>query len=323
MCRTVFNNDAGGDMTANMNRLANAGFKPAGSWRLAERGLELVLAEAMARQSNVLYAFVVDGALVYVGKTTQVLGKRMQGYKTPPASGEKGGLTNIKNNRNIVAALIEGHVVDIFVLCAPPEQRHGEFVVNLSARLEDRLIKALSPAWNGRPQKFAESAPVQVRHAAPTASFSQHSSTMHLPRSAGIPANPPSDGVHMTPTAETLIALALGLQGEALLTLSRKSPFRVEVVGNLLEFTPGSSRVPRRESRESVATILAQLAKTASFQMSDYSEVSFNASYVLALVKRWQKTDRELRSTWNRMRPANRIVWPPVLGALNPSLVRC
>jgi NAD-dependent SIR2 family protein deacetylase len=56
-------------------------------------------------------------------------------------------------------------------------------------------------------------------------------------------------------TAETLIAFARSLQGEALLTLSRKSLFRMEVVGNFLEFTPGSSHVPRRESGESVATI--------------------------------------------------------------------
>jgi len=51
--------------------------------------------------------------------------------------------------------------------------------------------------------------------------------------------------------------------------------------------TPGSSLTPRRESRDSVAAVLVRLAEIASFKMSDYKDLSFNASYVLALVKRW------------------------------------
>ena len=92
----------------------------------------------------------------------------------------------------------------------------------------------------------------------------------------------------MIPSAETLFAFARSQQGETLRTLQHKSPFRVKVVGDFLEITPDSSSAPRREGRDSVAAILVKLAETMSFKTSDYQKISFNASYVLALVKRWE-----------------------------------
>jgi hypothetical protein len=150
-------------MAINMIRLANAGFEPAGKWLLSQRRLELALHEAIAHERNVLYAFAVDGALAYVGKTTLSLRNRMQRYKTPPTNGKSGGSTNIKNNRNIVAALTNGHTVDIFILRAQLQQRHGEFLVNLAAGLEDNLIAELAPPWNGRPQTTAIAGKVRDR----------------------------------------------------------------------------------------------------------------------------------------------------------------
>jgi hypothetical protein len=94
----------------------------------------------------------------------------------------------------------------------------------------------------------------------------------------------------MIPSTEVLIAFARLVQDEPLQTLRRKSSFRVAVIGNNLEFTPNASPIPRQENNKRIATILTQLAKTNSFQKSDYAEISFNASYVLALVKLWQKS---------------------------------
>lgn len=142
-------------MTINLNRLTRIGFALAGKWLLAKGGLELALHDASARKSPILYAFAVDGALVYVGKTTLTLRERMQRYKTPPRSRESGGSTNIKNNRNIAAALVDGHVVEIYVLHVQRQERHGEFLVNLAAGLEDNLIEELNPPWNGRPKPAA------------------------------------------------------------------------------------------------------------------------------------------------------------------------
>jgi len=271
-----------------MSRLVKVGFECAGKWLLAEPGLQLILNGAMAQEKNVLYAFAVDGSLVYVGKTAQSLQKRMQGYKSPASNGDRGGSTNIKNNRNIITALGAGHTVDIFVLRSQAPQWHGDFEVSLSAGLEDSLISALSPPWNGRAQTAPLSILSPVRKVAPDAEQATNISANHQFTRAGTPANPVVQGASMTPSAETLFAFARSQQGETLLTLRRKTPFRVEVVGNFLEITPESSSAPRRESRDSIVAVLARLTKTASFQMSDYKDLSFNASYVLAMVKSWQ-----------------------------------
>jgi hypothetical protein len=106
--------------------------------------------EQFASARNVLYAFAVDGSLVYIGKTTVPLRDRLQRYKTPAKSAEKGGSTNIKNNRNILQSLSKGRAVEIFVLHCESRQEHGSFVVNLAAGLEDSLVADLSSPWNGR-----------------------------------------------------------------------------------------------------------------------------------------------------------------------------
>lgn len=93
----------------------------------------------------------------------------------------------------------------------------------------------------------------------------------------------------MNPSVESLMAFARAVEGESLQTLRRKTPFKVAVIGNDLEFTPGSSRTPRRENHAQITAVLGQFEKTGSFQMSDYRESSFNASYVLALVDHWQR----------------------------------
>jgi hypothetical protein len=133
-----------------LNRLLAIGFKPAGKWSLVNEVLRLTLEPDVMHEQNVLYAFAVNGNLAYVGKTTQSLMKRMQGYRSPASTAARGGSTNIKNNRNILHALSTGATVDIYALHALPSQAHGEFSVNLSAGLEDSLISALTPPWNGK-----------------------------------------------------------------------------------------------------------------------------------------------------------------------------
>lgn len=137
-------------MPIKLTRLTTVGFSLAGRWLLSGRGLELDLDEIIAGKRNVLYAFSVDGALSYIGKTASTLRSRMQGYKTPPGNSQNGGTTNIKNNRNILDALAKGKTVDIFALFDQSQQSHGEFFINLAAGLEDNLIRELSPPWNGR-----------------------------------------------------------------------------------------------------------------------------------------------------------------------------
>lgn len=275
-------------MAETLNRLLAIGFKPAGKWSLVNDVLRLTLEPAVMHEQNVLYAFAVDGKLAYVGKTTQSLIKRMQGYRSPASTAERGGSTNIKNNRNILSALSSGATVDIYALHALPSQAHGEFSVNLSAGLEDSLISALTPPWNGK--GTAINAPNAAN--LPTPSLKVTSPSPRLLPGAPPPKTSATQSPFVdcagVPSADALFGFCKTLQGETLRTMVRKTQFRVEVVESFLEITPASSGGARRESKATIAGVLARFDKTRSFQMSDYQDVSFNASYVLALVKAWQ-----------------------------------
>lgn len=137
-------------MPDKLARLTAIGFTQVGAWQLSGCGLAFNVTEDSTGCRSVLYAFTEDGALAYIGKTTGLLRDRLQRYKTPAKSSERGGSTNIKNNRNIFRALSLGMAVEVYVLQHAMTQEHGGFAVNFAAGLEDSLIAALSPPWNGR-----------------------------------------------------------------------------------------------------------------------------------------------------------------------------
>ncbi|NTV26488.1 MAG: GIY-YIG nuclease family protein [Chlorobiaceae bacterium] len=128
-----------------MKRLFDIGFQVVGHWILTDGILKFQL-DRMQNESNVLYAFVVDGDVKYIGKTTQLLNRRMYGYMKP---GPKQS-TNIKNRANILTLLEKGRVVLILALSDNGLHHYGDFHINLAAGLEDDLIAKLSPEWNGR-----------------------------------------------------------------------------------------------------------------------------------------------------------------------------
>lgn len=134
-----------------VNRLLEIGFQPAGHWLLGERGPTLHL-RALTESRNILYAFVTDGEVKYIGKTTQPLKARMLGYQRPAAT----QATNVRNNGNIHDLLRQGKAVDIFALPDNGLLHYGKFHVNLAAGLEDSLIATVRPEWNG--QRTAERA---------------------------------------------------------------------------------------------------------------------------------------------------------------------
>jgi len=92
----------------------------------------------------------------------------------------------------------------------------------------------------------------------------------------------------MFPTTDSLFAFVRSLGGEELATYKQHRPFKVSVNANALEFTPGSSSQPRVERREHVEAFLVRLGATGSLQPGQYHDITFNSSYLLALVRRWQ-----------------------------------
>lgn len=140
-----------------MNRLIEIGFQCVGHWKLDGDRPVCELTSQM-KTPNVLYAFVSNGEIKYVGKTSQPLKGRMAGYQNPGPTQS----TNIKNNENIKKLLDAGEAVDIFVLPDNGLLHYGGFHINLAAGLEDSLISDISPPWNGKYRESKSDSPINT-----------------------------------------------------------------------------------------------------------------------------------------------------------------
>lgn len=127
-----------------MRRLLQIGFEQVGSWRLRDQQLALELTR-MNGQRNVLYAFVENASVLYVGKTTGSLENRMGGYLRPHASQR----TNVRNNLALLQLLRAERAIDIYAWADPGMHRIGDFHLNYAAGLEDSIIRTVTPLWNG------------------------------------------------------------------------------------------------------------------------------------------------------------------------------
>ncbi|WP_338661318.1 GIY-YIG nuclease family protein [Pararoseomonas sp. SCSIO 73927] len=135
--------------------LLNTGFKDIGVWSESKDGkgieyhLDGINPEAdrlLLAERNALYAFVHGEKVNYVGKTARSILKRFVGYRKP----HKGQRTNWRCNEKIRELLARGETVRIYVFTPLSHLRYAEFEINLAAGLEDALIAAFDPPWNGR-----------------------------------------------------------------------------------------------------------------------------------------------------------------------------
>ncbi|HMR81585.1 MAG TPA: GIY-YIG nuclease family protein [Niabella sp.] len=126
-----------------MNRLLNIGFISVGHWMLNNDTIKYNLTSHHTT-SNVLYSFISNGEIRYIGKTKMQLSQRMYGYQNPGPS----QTTNIRVNKAIKNLLVENQPVDIFILTDNGLLKYGDFRINLAAGLEDTLIYKINPDWN-------------------------------------------------------------------------------------------------------------------------------------------------------------------------------
>jgi hypothetical protein len=119
------------------------GFRKCGEWRLEDGKLKCVLS-GNAAAPNVLYAFISESTVLYIGKTVLSLKKRMYGYQNPGTTQS----TNIKGNKFLREALAGGKVVEVHALPDNGLLYYGGFHINLAAGLEDSLVAKLKPTWN-------------------------------------------------------------------------------------------------------------------------------------------------------------------------------
>jgi hypothetical protein len=126
-----------------MKRLIDNGFRPVGRWTMLDGCIRIALTE-LANVSNILYAFVANDEVLYVGKTTQKLQARLYGYQNPGPRQS----TNIKANHLISELLNAGQSVEILALPDNGLLRFGIFHLNLAAGLEDSIVRTIRPKWN-------------------------------------------------------------------------------------------------------------------------------------------------------------------------------
>ena len=94
-----------------MDRLLEIGFQIVGDWSIREGEIVFELTRMMA-DKKILYSFVTDGEVKYIGKSIRSLSSRMYGYQRPGPTQR----TNIRNQANIKALLGQGKTVDILAL---------------------------------------------------------------------------------------------------------------------------------------------------------------------------------------------------------------
>jgi hypothetical protein len=126
-----------------LQRLEDMGFRRCGEWRAESECVKCALVDH-ASAPNVLYAFVSDGAVLYIGKTVRSLKQRMYNYQNPGPSQS----TSIRGNKLIKELVALGKSVEVYALPDNGLLRYGGFHVNLAAGLEDALISDLKPKWN-------------------------------------------------------------------------------------------------------------------------------------------------------------------------------
>lgn len=160
-----------------MNRLLEIGFQPVGHWLLSGDEIAPDLRQMPTRR-NVLYAFVCEGDIQFIGRATQTLSTALLAYQRPnPAQTAK-----LRNSANIRDLLLQGRKVDILALEDNDLLQYGGFRINLAAGLEEDMVARLQPPWNMqrtvRPRSEETGKPAQ---ADPVQDAPRHTVPNHMP----------------------------------------------------------------------------------------------------------------------------------------------
>ena len=90
--------------------------------------------------------------------------------------------------------------------------------------------------------------------------------------------------LHVSPA--DLLAFAPTLHGQTLQTLHQKRPFTVDVEGKDLYVTPSTGKRRLTNGKWLHDTCVA-FSTTNSYHPGDYRELTYNASYTLALIRKY------------------------------------
>lgn len=131
--------------TVSQADLQKLGFEEVGEWVLRDDALQLRLAR-YGQESGILYAFVAESAVKYIGKSSRTLEQRLYGYSRPGPTQH----TNLRIRPAIEELLRQGQRVQILALVQKEEILYRDMPLSLAGGLEDALIARFSPPWNVR-----------------------------------------------------------------------------------------------------------------------------------------------------------------------------
>ena len=125
-----------------VDRLVSGGFRHSARWLLAD---ELLLLDQPLPTGRGVYAFVRDGAALYVGLATMGLAKRLYFYGKPGATQR----TSQRINGLLKAELTTRPFIDIYT-AVPPNLTWNGLPISGDAGLELGLIESFALPWNIR-----------------------------------------------------------------------------------------------------------------------------------------------------------------------------
>ena len=84
---------------------------------------------------------------------------------------------------------------------------------------------------------------------------------------------------------ESFLVHCRALRGEILYTGAMSKPFTVEVQGEVIFFVPSSSGKRRRANVAKTEGVLKLLAESKDWSPGAYQQITYHASYILAVAK--------------------------------------
>lgn len=103
-----------------------------------------------------VYAYAVDGVVMYVGSAQRGLHGRLRRYEISRTL-----RTSARIRTEVLKSLANGCEVEVYLLPEPPAISWNGLPVNLIAGIEEGLIQALKPAWNIRSNRNRRSSASQ------------------------------------------------------------------------------------------------------------------------------------------------------------------
>lgn len=141
-------------MEKTIEDLKRIGFVEVGNWKLNQNNRIYFDIEAEYLDlDNLLYAFIDDKTVKYIGITEKKLKSRMINYKNGYEESKTSGTTNKKVNREIKNLLLLKKKVTIYILKKDADCDFFGFVISLATGIEKSLIKAFDfndNLWNSR-----------------------------------------------------------------------------------------------------------------------------------------------------------------------------